>query len=147
MRAKIERNILIALLAISYVSRAPGLIRQGWIGVPALVLGFVFAAVLIIVLLGRSPQGALFIALLAALGAIFVLVGQFIVWPMLFGVHSLPMSEIALSIGVSLAALFCAIDLWRQWKDLPTKSPPPIPASVIPAAGAPVTPPVGAADR
>ncbi len=115
MRLETERWLLIALLAYSYLARAPGLVRQGWVGVPALIVGLVLAIVFIALLLRSSRKAALVVAVLAGLGFVMTLLSQFVVGPLIFGVAHAPLLSIALSAGFSAVAAVCALDLWSAW--------------------------------
>jgi hypothetical protein len=115
MRLEIERWLLIALLAVSYLSRAPGLVRQGWVGIPALVVGLVLAIIFIALLLRSSRKAALTIAILAGLGFVMTLLSQFVVGPHVFGVAHAPLLSIALAGAFSAVAAVCALDLWSAW--------------------------------
>jgi len=135
MKITIERWILVALLALSYLTRAPGLFRQGMVGFPALVVGFFIAGILIALLLRSSAQAALVIAFLAGLGTILVPLSQLVIAPMLTGVPRPPILQVALPMSTSLIAVFCAIDLWSHWRKKPNQAPEPTPTSVTPPAG------------
>ena len=119
MRTQIEKWLLITILAANFLIRAPGLIQQGLIGLPALVVGFTIAAVLIALLLKHSAKAALLIACLSALGLAMILIttslgGSVPRGPGPSGLAALP----------PLVALFCAIDVWSVWSK---KRPPAAP--------------------
>ena len=126
MRTNIERGILVGLLALSYLSRAPGLIRQGSIGAPALVVGFVLSGCLIVLLLKSSAKAAVVIAFLAAIGGFVAPVVQLFVAPALTGAPRPEFFPVALMAITSIVAAFCAFDLWSEWrKKKPNKAPEP----------------------
>ena len=122
MRIHIERWTLIVLLAASYLSRVPGLIRQGAVGVPALIVGFVISAVLIALLLRSSAKAALLIAVFASLGGILAPLGQLLIMPMMTGAARPPFLQVGLSLGISVIVALCALDLWSRWKKEPNQS-------------------------
>jgi len=131
MRIQIERWTLIVLLAISYLSRAPGLIRQGAIGLPALAAGFIIPAVLIALLLRSSSTAALFLAVLAGLGAVLVPLGQLVIMPAIAGVSRPPLSQVGISFAVSITVALGALDLWSSWRKAGGSPPPTRPSGPL----------------
>jgi hypothetical protein len=122
MRTEIERWLLIALLCFGYLSQVPGVIHQGTIGLPALVLGLLIT--LLVLLLKRSSAGtALFIAALAAFALVLRLIGHFVIEPHL--AHGAPLSDfrVAVSAAGSMLIALLATDLWSTWKKKANKSP------------------------
>ncbi|WP_414664851.1 hypothetical protein [Horticoccus sp. 23ND18S-11] len=112
----IEKWVLVGLLALGYLTRVPGLVRQGWIGAPALVVGLLISGTLIVLLLRSSARAALIVACLAALGGIVAPLVQVFVLPMISKMPPAPLSMVAISASISLIAGFCAMDLWSEWK-------------------------------
>ena len=114
MRAQLERAFLILLLVGNFAYKVPGLLRLGKVGLPALILGFGIAALFVVLLLRSSTKCALFLGLLALIGFVFTGI-QFFVAGSLFGIR--PSAIIVeLFATISLAAAYCAFDLWSQWR-------------------------------
>jgi hypothetical protein len=134
MAIEIQRWTLIGLLAYSYLSRVPGLVRQGWIGAPALAIGLLIATILILLLRRSSSGAALFLAAMSGLGVGLRLVGYYVVEPhILGGVRSSPI-EVIFSVIVSVVAGFCAMNLWGAWRQKPNQLPEPTITAVTPPA-------------
>jgi hypothetical protein len=121
MAIEIQRWALIGLLAYNILSRVPGLMRQGWVGFPALVVGLLIAVIMVLLLLRSSAGAALFLAALSALGVVLRLVGYFLIEPRISGsLRSSPV-EVALSVAVSMVAVFCGMNLWNAWRKKPLR--------------------------
>jgi len=114
MRTQLERGFLILLLLGNYADNVPGLLRLGIVGLPALVFGLGIVSLIVTLLLRASAKCALLLAFLALIGFVFTGI-QFFVAGSLFGVRPSPIA-VELSATLSLAAAFCAIDLWSQWR-------------------------------
>ncbi len=115
MRLEIQRWLLIALISLSYISRVPGLIRQGWIGLPALVVGLLLATLFIRSLLRSSTKGALTFAVFAMVGLIVTLLNQIFLAPKILGLERASLVTITLMAAVPALAAMCAVDLWSAW--------------------------------
>jgi hypothetical protein len=119
MNIKFQRWLLIALLCFSYVSRVPGLLRQGWIGFPALVVGLVITVVLISLVFRSSAKGALVVTILAAIGFVMTLLSQLVAGPYFFGVARAPIISIIYLATFPAITAICGFNLWRAWSKKP----------------------------
>jgi hypothetical protein len=117
MRAKIEKWVLIVVLAYGYLVQIPGLWRQGSIGIPALVIGGVIFFVLIALLMRASAGAALLIGMLGSLSATAQVIVLFLGGPIIRGVERPSFSRIALGIGGAMVVAYLGIDLWSQWRN------------------------------
>ena len=114
-KAQIERGGLIALLVLNYAVRVPGLLRQGWVGYPAIAVGALMVFVAIVLLAGKSAKAALLLGILASIGAFMAVVGYVWMWPRISPGVRISGSGFLISVAFSLLAAYCALDLWLQW--------------------------------
>lgn len=114
MVTQLEKAFLILLLLGNYGTSVPGLLRHGWIGAPALAVGFAMVSLFVALLLRSSAKAALFLFLLAIIGFSFTVIQYFVAGSMLRmrpSTHS-----VELFAAISLAAAYCAFDLWSKWQ-------------------------------
>jgi hypothetical protein len=118
-RHHIERGLVIAALCISYSLMVPGLLRQGSLGVPALIIGTVFVAALIGAMVKRSFKVALLLACVVGISVVARLGFYFAGRSAESGIRFLA------SMAYGMTMCYCLIDLWAVWKR-PHQPPMPV---------------------
>ena len=117
MRANLQRGLLIVLLAANYTLQVPDLLRQGFKGSGALVFGALWYLLFIVLLIRRSSKGALFLGVLAMIGAGFSALQYFVMLDMVFHQPRPPLLWFLLRLAVVLIVAVGSLDLWSIWKN------------------------------